>query len=102
MPKDFSQHGKFPKWNKNLYGLKQSPRNHFENLPSKLTAFGLKPCDADPCLFVSDKCVCFVYVDDTLLSAQNSADIDAVVYGLRILEMDLGDEDDVAGSLAFL
>jgi hypothetical protein len=82
MPKGFTQDGKVLKLNKSLYGLKQSPRNHFKNLSSKLTTLGFKPCDADPCLFVSEKCICLVYVDDTLLFAQHSADIDAVVQGL--------------------
>jgi hypothetical protein len=82
--------------------LKQSPRNHFKNLSSKLTTLGIRPFDAEPCLFVSDKCICLVYVDDTLLFAQNSADIDAVVQGLTRLEMDLEEEDDVAGFLGVL
>jgi hypothetical protein len=82
--------------------LKKRPRNHFNNLCAELTALGFKSCDADPCLFVSDKCICLVYVDDTLLFAKDSADIDDVVTGLKNLGMDLEEEDDVAGCLGVL
>jgi hypothetical protein len=97
MPKGFAQDKKVFKLKKSLYGLKQSPRNHFKNLSSKLAALGFKACDADPCLIVFDNCICLVYVDDTLLFARISADIEAFVSGLKNLGMDLEEEDDVAG-----
>jgi hypothetical protein len=102
MPKGFTQDGKVLKLNKSLHGLKQSPRNHFKKSTSILTSLGFKPRDADPCLFVFDKCICLVYLVDTLLYAQNSADIDAIVQCLKRLEMDLEEEDDVAGFLGVL
>jgi hypothetical protein len=102
MPRGFAQDKKVLKLKKSLYGLKQSPRNHFKNLSAKLATLGFKSCETDPCLFVSDKCFCLVYVDDTLLFARDSADIEAVVSGLRSLGMDLEEEDDVAGLLGVL
>jgi hypothetical protein len=79
--------------------LKQSPRNHFNNLSSKLKTLGFESCDADPCLFVSEKCICLVYVDDTLMFAQTQSDIESIVKGLKNLGMDLEEEDSVAGFL---
>jgi len=102
MPRGFSQPGKVLRLKKSLYGLKQSPRNHFQNLSSKLIALGFTSCESDPCLFVSPKCICLVYVDDTLLYARSQSDIDDVVNGLRNLSMDLEEESDVAGFLGVL
>jgi hypothetical protein len=99
MPRGFSQPGKVLKLKKSLYGLKQSPRNHFLNLSSKLEDMGFRASDADPCLFVSKKVIVLIYVDDTLLYSRESTDIDAVVTGLRQRGMDLEEEEDVAGFL---
>jgi hypothetical protein len=45
MPKGFAQPGIVLKLKKSLYGLKQSPRNHFNNLSSKLTTLGFESCE---------------------------------------------------------
>ena len=55
--------------------------------------------DIDPCLFISDKVVCLVYVDDTLLYAKDLKDIDDVIEKLRERGMTLEVEDDVNGFL---
>jgi hypothetical protein len=47
MPKGFVQPGMVLKLKKSRYGLKQSPRNHFNNLSSKLKTLGFESCDAD-------------------------------------------------------
>jgi hypothetical protein len=67
---------------------------------AKLAALGFKSCESDPCLVISDKCICLVYVDDTLQFARSPADIDAVVAGLKNLGIE--EEDDVAGFLSVL
>jgi hypothetical protein len=102
MPRGFAQPGKVLKLKKLLFGLKQSPRNHFHNLSAKLKTLGLSSCDSDPCLFVSDTCLCLVYVDDALLFARQPDDLGALVTGLNRLGMDLEDEDDVVGFLGVL
>jgi hypothetical protein len=76
MPRGFTRPGKALKWKKSLYGLKQSSRYHFTNLSTKLNALGFKSCVSDPCLFVSNKSICLVYVDDTLLFARSQLDIE--------------------------
>ena len=51
------------------------------------------------CLFVSKDVICLVYVDDTLFFARDSSKIDETIQGLRDLNMELEEEDDVAGFL---
>ena len=56
--------------------------------------------DIDPCLFISPKVICLVYVDDTLLYARRQEDIDEVLHKLEHeRKMSLEAEDEVAGFL---
>jgi hypothetical protein len=101
MPRGFSEPGKVLKQKKSLYGLHQAPKLWFEHLKSKLLAVGFdQATDIDPCLFISDKVICLMYVDDTLLYARDQADIDNVLEKLVNREkMALEIEDSVAGFL---
>ena len=100
MPRGFREHGKVFKLQRSLYGLKQSPRNFFLHLKNKLEKFGFKQqTDLDPCLFISDKVICIVYVDDTLFFAHDDKNIDEVLMFLRNEEMELEADDEVAGFL---
>ena len=101
MPKGFSEPGKVYKLNKSLYGLKQAPRNFFQHLKKNLEAVGFEQqLDIDPCLFISPKVICLVYVDDTLLYARCQQDIDDVIHELTVKRrMVLEIEDAVAGFL---
>ena len=93
--------GKVYKLKKSLYGLKQSPRNFFHHLRANLEAVGFEQqIDIDPCLFISPKVICLVYVDDTLLYARRKEDIDEVLWKLENeRNMSLEAEDEVAGFL---
>jgi hypothetical protein len=100
MPQGFSQPGKVLKLKRSLYGLKQSPRNFFLHLKSKLEAAGFESNESvDPCLFISDKVICLIYVDDTLLFSPKEEYLDEVITKLLQLELDLEVEDSVAGFL---
>jgi hypothetical protein len=66
MPRGFGEDGKVLRLKKSLYGLKQSPRNFFLHLKGKLEKVGFTQSENDPCLFMNDKVICIVYVDDTL------------------------------------
>jgi hypothetical protein len=100
MPRGFSEQGKILKLKKSLYGLKQSPRNFFRFLKGKLEKIGFESAmDIDPCLFISDKVICLVYVDDTLFYSPRPEYIDEVIQKLRDEDMDLEEEEDVAGFL---
>ena len=84
-----------------LYGLKSTPKAFFSHLKSNLEAIGFKQAiDVDPCLFISDKVICLVCIDDTLLYAKNHDDVDKVIQQLtEERNMALEVEDDVAGFL---
>lgn len=101
MPRGFSKPGKVYKLKKSLYGLRNSPRQFWLLLKTSLESAGLKQqTEIDPCLFMSDKVICLVYVDDTLLYAKNEKDIDEVLEHLRTKEkLTLEEESTVAGFL---
>jgi len=63
---------------------------------------GFKQSGVDPFLFISEKVICLVYIDDTLFFSPNESDINVVVKKLRELNLDLNVEDDVAGFLGVL
>ena len=81
---------------KALYGLKQSGRQWFKKLDHELRRLGLKPTDADPCIYVrrsgDSLIIVSVYVDDILIATNRSEWMDHVKESLRFLfEMkDLG------------
>jgi Reverse transcriptase (RNA-dependent DNA polymerase) len=84
MPRGFTQDGKVLQLKKSLYGLKQSPRNFFKFLKSKLERVGFKSIDdIDSCLFVSPHVICLVYVDDTFFYSPKEEYIDEVILQLR-------------------
>ena len=99
MPKGFAEKGMVYKLNKSLYGLRQSPRNFFSHLSKQLESVGMKSSEADPCLFIGDKCICLTYVDDILIFAKSQDVIDELVSNLRKAGATLNVEDNVAGFL---
>jgi hypothetical protein len=101
MPRGFKEPGKVLRLKRSLYGLKQSPRNFFSHLKEKLELVGFESIhDVDPCLFVSDKVICLVYVDDTLFFSPKQEFIDDVIRRLQHEHnLDLEVEQDVAGFL---
>jgi hypothetical protein len=100
MPRGFTQARKVLKLQKSLYGLKQAPRNFFMFLKEKLENIGFRSQqDLDPCLFISDRVICLVYVDDTLFYSPKESWIDEVIQQLRTNGMDLEVEGEVAGFL---
>ena len=99
MPRGFAQPGMVLKLKKSLYGLRQAPRNHFQNCRDSLEAIGFKQAiNVDPCLFISDSVICLVYVDDCLFFARDQADIDLAVERLKG-HFKLEVEDEVGGFL---
>lgn len=87
------------KLNRGLYGLRQSPRNFFHYLKDNLEGVGFKQSMLDPCLFISDKVICVVYVDDCLFFSPCAADIDESLAAIKGRGMDLEVEDSVEGFL---
>jgi hypothetical protein len=63
----FCEPGKVLKLQRSLYGLKQAPKNFFQQLRDKHEHICFTSSTSDSCLFISEKVICIVYVDDTLL-----------------------------------
>jgi histone deacetylase 1/2 len=100
MPRGFRQAGKVLKLKRSLYGLKQSPRNFFLYLKEVLERNGMQSQEAiDPCLFISDRVILLVYVDDTLLFSPKQEYIDELLEKLQREDVELEEENDVAGFL---
>jgi hypothetical protein len=99
MPRGFAEPGKVLKLKRSLYGLKQAPRDFFQHLKSKQEKVGFEQSDADQCLFISDKVICLVNVDDTLLFSPKQEYINEVLEQLKEEDMEVEVEDDVAGFL---
>jgi hypothetical protein len=102
LPKGFKQAGKVLRLKKSLYGLRQSPRNWFLHLKEKFAQVGLKQSEYDACLFVSDRVICIVYVDDTLFFSPGQEYIDEMIVKLEVSGLSMEAEDDVAGFLGVL
>ena len=105
MPRLFEQEGKILKLKRNVYGLRQAPKNFFLYLKEGLEGRGFVQSQHDPCLFISDKVICVAYVDDCLFFAKDEADIDALLEDMKKPNPNkflLNIEDDVAGFLGIL
>jgi hypothetical protein len=102
LPKGFKQAGKVLRLKKSLYGLRQSPRNWFPHLKVKFAQVGFKQIEYDACLFVSDRVICIVYVDDTLFFSPRQEYIDEMIVKLEASGLSMEAEDDVAGFLGVL
>jgi hypothetical protein len=101
MPRGFAKPGYVLKLNKALYGLRDAPRSFYKFISACLERAGLEQqTDVDPCLFMSDKVVCLLYVDDQLLYSDDMEEINKVLKYLREVEnITLEEESDVAGFL---
>jgi hypothetical protein len=60
---------------------------------------GLEQSKFDPCLFVGEKVICVVYVDDLIFWSKDTVAINDSAMQLRKLGVDLEQEDDAAGFL---
>ncbi len=82
-----------------LYGLRQSPRAFWKYVTEKLERCGLKQSDLDPCLFIGDKVICVVYVDDLLFWSTTDQNIIDLANLLCEEGVELEEEGDAAGFL---
>ncbi len=94
MPKGFEQYSKngrkkVLKLKKTLYGLRQSPRAFWKYLTEKMKACDMHQSKFYPCLFVGEKVMCIVYVDDLIFWARDEDDIHDLAMQLRDLGVDL-------------
>ncbi|KAL7460733.1 hypothetical protein ACHAXS_001177 [Conticribra weissflogii] len=87
------------KLKRTLYGLRQSPRAFWKYVTEKLVKCGMEQSDLDPCLFISDKVICVVYVDDLLFWSMEDQPIYDLAEALRNEDVLLEEEGDAAGFL---
>eukprot|EP00957_Ditylum_brightwellii_P115337 8795326-Ditylum_brightwellii.AAC.2 len=87
------------KLNRSLYGLRQAPHKFFEFLKKKLLRCGFVQSQHDPCLFISNKVIYLVYVDDCLFFAPDSKDIQVMMDKMRDEELAFNIKNDAAGFL---
>ena len=80
---------------KNIYGLKQAAFHWNELLRSGLEKLGFQQSKIDPCLFLKDKIICAIYVDDTIFLSESDEIIDKHISALKALNFDLTDEGDI-------
>jgi hypothetical protein len=66
---------------------------------SKLNDVGFSSSSSDPCLFISDKVISLVYLDETLFFSPKQEYIDEILLKLKAKGLDLNIEEDVAGFL---
>ena len=99
MPRGYKDPGKVLKLKKSLYGLKQSPRNFFLHLKSKLESLDFIQSSADLCLFIRSDMICLVYVYDCLFFAPDDSKFGYMLSKLRKAGRTLEKEDNVAGFL---
>jgi hypothetical protein len=99
MPRGFAEPGKVLHLRKSLYGLNQAPQSFVLHLKSNLENIRFIQSKFDACLFISDKVICIVYVDDTLFFSPYQEHIAQLISKLKGngLEVEIG--DDVAGFL---
>jgi hypothetical protein len=79
--------------------LRQSPRNFFQYLSSKMQDAGLRPSKLDPCLFVGDRVIAVIYVDDVLLYSKSAAAIDELLAFLKNAGVSIRKEGTAEGFL---
>jgi hypothetical protein len=71
-------------------------------LKEKLAQVGFKQSEYDACLFVTDRIIYIVYVDDTLFFSPRQEYIHEMIVKLEASCLSLEAEDDVAGFLGVL
>ena len=71
------------KLQKNLYGMKQSGHNWFENISGALGNLSINPSKVDPCVFIGEEVFVLVYVDDCLIFLQDKEKINQLIDKLK-------------------
>jgi len=105
MPKMFEQDGCILELKKNLYGQHDAPLKFYEHLRKGFEQRGFHISSFDPCLFLSNTCICLTYVDDYIFISRKVEDIDSVIDSLKndlsdgkeVFSLDV--EDNYAGFL---
>ena len=72
------------------------------NITQKRETCGLEQSKFDPCLFVGEKVICVVYVDNLIFWSKDTVAINDSAMQLHELGVDLEQENDTAGFLGVM
>ena len=94
----FATPGNTYKLKQSPYGLKQrSPHNVFQHVESKIEAVGPKSQEqVNPYLFISERVIVLVYLNDTLFHSPHKEWIDEKIERIEEQDLKLAIEDSVA------
>lgn len=84
---------------KSIYGLKQASRAWYNTLREFLESQGLKRSRVDPCIYLADGIIVFVYVDDIIIAGDNEARVEELsnCFKKRFKMKDLGQPRRILG-----
>jgi hypothetical protein len=71
------------KLNKSLYGLKQASKQWYTKFDEFMREFGLKPSNADPCVYTSPELFVALYVDDGLVVGHSKSKIEKLLKTMK-------------------
>ncbi|KAJ6050443.1 uncharacterized protein N7446_010552 [Penicillium canescens] len=83
LPEGFEEPGYVCRLRRSLYGLKQAPRIWYQCVHRVLASHGFTMAQSDNCVFYKSNCVVCVYVDDFLVAAANTHEIEKVQQALQ-------------------
>ncbi|KAI1828889.1 hypothetical protein DTO027I6_10038 [Penicillium roqueforti] len=83
LPEGFEEPGYVCRFLRSLYGLKQAPRIWYQCVHRVLASHGFTMAQSDNCVFYKPDCVVCVYVDDFLVAAANTHEINQVQRALQ-------------------
>jgi hypothetical protein len=83
LPEGFEGPGYVCRLRRSLYGLKQAPRIWYQCVRRVLAAHGFTMAQSNNCVFYKSNCVISVYVDDFLVAAADSHEIEQVQRALE-------------------
>ena len=87
------------KLKKTLYGLCQSPISFWKYMTSKMELCVMVQSNMDPCLFIEERVMAIIYVDDILFWSMDVNAIHDKAIKLREKGVNLEQEDDAEGFL---
>lgn len=68
---------------RSLYGLKQSPKCWSDKLMCVMKGMGFVVSEKDPCMFIKNKLICLMYVDDGLIASETQEEALKVMNSLK-------------------
>eukprot|EP00957_Ditylum_brightwellii_P179447 13669858-Ditylum_brightwellii.AAC.1 len=99
LPRFWEQPGKVLRLKKSVYVLAQALLAWFKKLKQGLEDTCFRSSGMDPCLFISNKFICVVYVNDCLMITKDIKDVDTAIQKMVDIGFQLKVEDDAAGFL---